>query len=141
MFLVKIGQGTRFKLRLPLTLLVSEVLMVRIAGQTMAFPINTVKTLRYIPSHQLAGETVSIAEKLLPLYRAYELLGGESPQQSEQAVVVLKSSQGDMALVVDEFVHMEEISMRSLGQTLKGLGYIAGATLSESRRGYLALRP
>ncbi len=137
----QMGQGTRFKLRLPLTLLVSEVLMVRIAGQTMAFPINTVKTLRYIPSHQLAGETVAIAERLLPLYRAHELLGGEPPSQSEQAVVVLESSQGSMALVVDEFVHMEEISMRSLGQTLKGLGYIAGATLSGQGEVILLLDP
>jgi chemosensory pili system protein ChpA (sensor histidine kinase/response regulator) len=137
----QLGQGSRFTLTLPLTLLVSEALMVGVGGQVMAFPINTVKTLRYIPLQQLTGDKVTIAERLLPLYRAQELLGFPLPQKSELAVVVLETNQGEIALSVDEFINIEEISMRSLGQTLKGLGHLAGATFSSQGQVILLLDP
>lgn len=136
-----LGLGTRFTLRLPLTLLISEALMVRLGTQMMAFPINTVKTLRYLPAQQLTADTVTIAERLIPLYCGQELLGFPRPAVPEQGVVVLKTFQGEVAVTVDEFVNIEQISMRNLGKMLKGLGYVAGATFSSSGQVILLIDP
>ncbi len=136
-----LGQGSRFTLTLPLTLLVSEALMVSLGGQVMAFPINAVKTLRYIPVQQLMGDKVAIAERLLPFYSGQELLGFPMPQKAEQAVVVLESNQGEIALSVDDFINIEEISMRRLDQTLQGLSHLAGATFSSQGMVILLLDP
>jgi chemosensory pili system protein ChpA (sensor histidine kinase/response regulator) len=135
------GQGTSFQIRVPLTLLVSEALMVKVGQETLAFPINSVKTLRYVPVQQLVGEQVTIGEQLLPLYHAHALLGLANTSQAEKAVVVLETHKGTIALVVDEFMHIEEISMRQLGTLLRGLRHLAGATFSSQGQIVLLLDP
>jgi chemosensory pili system protein ChpA (sensor histidine kinase/response regulator) len=135
------GQGTTFQIRVPLTLLVSEALLVKVGPETLAFPINTVKTLRYVPVQQLAAEQVTIGEQLLPLYHTHALLGLPNTSQAEKAVVVLETHNGDIAMVVDEFIRIEEISMRRLGKLLSGMRHLAGATFSSQGKIILLLDP
>jgi chemosensory pili system protein ChpA (sensor histidine kinase/response regulator) len=137
-----LGKGTRFTLRLPLTLLVSEAMLIRSGGQTFAFPINTVKTLRYLAADQLTGSEVNIGEQLLPLYHLHELL--HLPVQAtgfERAVAVLETGSGQVALSVDDFAQIEEVVIKSLGETLQKLSYLSGATISSRGDVILLLDP
>ncbi len=136
------GKGTRFTLRLPLTLLVSEAMMVKGGGQTFAFPINTVKTLRYVAADQLTGSEVNIGDQLLPLYHLHELLHLPVQAQGfERAVAVLETGSGQVALSVDDFAQIEEVVIKSLGETLQKLSYLSGATISSRGEVILLLDP
>jgi chemosensory pili system protein ChpA (sensor histidine kinase/response regulator) len=138
----EMGRGTRFTLRLPLTLLVSEAMLVKSGNQTFAFPINTVKTLRYVAADQLTGSEVNIGEQLLPLYHLHELLN--LPMQSqgfERAVAVLETGSGQVAVSVDDFAQIEEVVIKSLGETLQKLSYLSGATISSRGEVILLLDP
>jgi chemosensory pili system protein ChpA (sensor histidine kinase/response regulator) len=138
----EVGKGTRFTLRLPLTLLVSEAMMVTSGGQNFAFPINTVRTVRYIAADQLMGSEVNIGDQLLPLYHLHELL--QLPLQAqgfERAVAVLETGSGQVAVTVDDFAQIEEVVIKSLGETLQKLSYLSGATVSSRGDVILLLDP
>jgi chemosensory pili system protein ChpA (sensor histidine kinase/response regulator) len=136
------GRGTRFTLKLPLTLLVSEAMMVTSGAQTFAFPINTVRTLRYIAADQLTGHEVNVGDQMLPLYHLHELLHLPLEAQGfERAVAVLETGSGQIAVSVDDFTQIEEVVIKSLGETLQKLGYLSGATLSSRGEVILLLDP
>jgi chemosensory pili system protein ChpA (sensor histidine kinase/response regulator) len=138
----ELGKGTRFTLRLPLTLLVSEAMIVKSGGQSFAFPVNSVKTLRYVAADQLTGSEVNIGEQLLPLYHLHELLQLPLGAQGfERAVAVLETGAGQVAVSVDEFAQIDEVVIKSLGETLQKLSYVSGATISSRGEVILLLDP
>jgi chemosensory pili system protein ChpA (sensor histidine kinase/response regulator) len=138
----ELGKGTRFTLRLPLTLLVSEAMMVRSGGQTLAFPVNTVRTLRYLNADQLTGSEVNVGDQMLPLYHLHELLQLRTQAQGfERAVAVLETGSGQVAITVDEFAQIEEAVIKSLGETLQKVSYLSGATISSRGEVILLLDP
>jgi chemosensory pili system protein ChpA (sensor histidine kinase/response regulator) len=138
----ELGKGTRFTLRLPLTLLVSEAMMVRSGGQTLAFPVNTVRTLRYLNADQLTGSEVNVGDQMLPLYHLHELLQLPTQAQGfERAVAVLETGSGQVAVSVDDFAQIEEVVIKSLGETLQKLSYLSGATISSRGEVILLLDP
>lgn len=138
----ELGKGTRFTLRLPLTLLVSDAMMVRSGGQTLAFPINTVRTLRYLNADQLTGSEVNVGDQMLPLYHLNELLQLPSQAQGfERAVAVLETGSGQVAVTVDDFAQIEEVVIKSLGETLQKLSYLSGATISSRGEVILLVDP
>lgn len=140
------GRGTRFTIRLPLTVLVSEALLVRVGSETLAIPVNAVKRIAAVPADQLqrAGraERVWVEDQPLNLLRLDRLLGltpGEEP--ARLCVVALRAAGRAIALAVDELLGKEEIVVRGLGDFLGGVGPFAGATLSEEGRLILLLDP
>jgi chemosensory pili system protein ChpA (sensor histidine kinase/response regulator) len=138
----EVGKGTRFTLRLPLTLLVSEAMIVKSGGQSFAFPINSVKTLRYIAADQLTGSEVNIGDQLLPLYHLHDLLQLPLGAQGfERAVAVLETGAGQVAITVDDFAQIEEVVIKSLGETLQKLSYVSGATISSKGEVILLIDP
>jgi chemosensory pili system protein ChpA (sensor histidine kinase/response regulator) len=138
----EVGKGTRFTLKLPLTLLVSEAMMITSGGQTFAFPVNSVKTLRYIAADQLTNREVNVGDQLLPLYHLHELLNLPLQAKSfERAVAVLETGSGQVAITVDDFIQIEEVVIKSLGETLQKLSYLSGATISSKGDVILLLDP
>jgi chemosensory pili system protein ChpA (sensor histidine kinase/response regulator) len=138
----EVGKGTRFTLKLPLTLLVSEAMMITSGGQTFAFPVNSVRTLRYIAADQLTGGEVNVGDQLLPLYHLHELLNLPLQAQGfERAVAVLETGSGQVAITVDDFMQIEEVVIKSLGETLQKLSYLSGATISSKGDVILLLDP
>ena len=115
-----VGRGTRFTIKLPLTVAIADALMVRAGGETFAIPLTTVGVMRLVrPTaiHDDGGrETVLIDEQPVDFIRLARLLAlPEEPLPGLIPVVVLRSLGKAFAVAVDELCGREEIVVKSLG--------------------------
>jgi chemosensory pili system protein ChpA (sensor histidine kinase/response regulator) len=132
------GVGTKFVIRLPLTLAIAQSLIVKLKDQEMAVPMNLVEeTTRfsYKDIQRAAGEEmVSLRGSLLKLVKLNELLGaGKFPKKDEtyrHPTLILGMAERRIALMVEEITGREEIVVKSLGEYLKGVKLFSGATIS-----------
>ncbi len=140
------GAGTRFTIRLPLTVLVSEALLVRVGSEILAIPVNAVKRIVAVPCDEVerAGraERVRVEDQPLDLLRLDRLLGlTPDEERARLCVVALRAAGRPVALAVDELLGKEEIVVRGLGEFLGSVGPFGGATLSDEGRIILLLDP
>jgi len=152
----ELGAGTRFTLRLPLTVLVTEALTVRVGTEVLAVPLNAVHVIATVGADGRRtgpdGAAALIEERWLPLIHLDRALGlPASPPGERPPVLALRGVGGLFACAVDQVLHKEEIVVKPLGAFLSGIGPYSGATVSADGRvtllldapalGELALRP
>ena len=138
------GLGTRFVLKLPLTLAIVQVLLVRVAGQDYALPLDSVlRTLSVAPEavqRVYDRELLFVEDEQVPLLWVAETLGlgdGGAPVDlggGNQWPVVLVDAGGETyALAVERLLGKREIVLKSLGALLQQVPCAAGATLLGER--------
>jgi chemosensory pili system protein ChpA (sensor histidine kinase/response regulator) len=139
-----IGAGTRFVIKLPLTVLVSEALLVRVAGETLAVPLNAVQTVTVVDAADVradaGGEAIVVdgdLVHLVPLDRVLVLPA--QPRGTHVHVLVLRAPGGALAVEVDEILKKDEMVIKPLGSFLDGVGPFAGATIGSDGRVMLLL--
>jgi chemosensory pili system protein ChpA (sensor histidine kinase/response regulator) len=138
------GRGTRFRIRLPLTVAISDALMVNVGAQTLAIPVPSVKgalNLRPEDVHTVDGvESVEIEGESVELVRLDRVL--QMPARAaggSLSIVTLRTGRKTLAVVVDEFLNKEEIVIKNLGAFLQGIGPFSGATVTGQGRVILLL--
>jgi two-component system, chemotaxis family, sensor kinase CheA len=143
------GKGTTLRLRIPLTLAIIPALIVRSVHQSFALPQGALSELVHVPPEQAAAMIEWIQDaplyrlrgKLLPLVFLDRLLAsgyvGERSNESESFIAVLDADGRRFGLVVDGLADPEEIVVKPLSASLKGIGLYSGATVLGS--GDLAL--
>ena len=132
------GVGTKFLIRLPLTLAIAQSLIVKLKDQEMAVPMSLVEeTTRfsYKDIQQAAGEEmVNLRGSLVRLLKLNELLGvGKFPKKDEtyrHPTLILGMAEKRLAVMVEAISGREEIVVKSLGDYLKGIKLFSGATIS-----------
>jgi chemosensory pili system protein ChpA (sensor histidine kinase/response regulator) len=138
------GEGARFTLRLPLTVLVSEALLVRAGGETFAVALHSVDHVTAVSAGQAQpgghGPTLAVGADVLDLVVLARLLGlPEVPRERRRPVLVLRIANRRLAVEVDEVLHKQDIVIKPLGPFLEGAGPYAGATVSADGRIVLVL--
>ena len=130
------GAGTRFSLRLPLTLAIIDGLVVRLGVERYILPTVAVReTLR--PAREDCftvegkGELIRVRQLLLPLVRLHRLLGlaGAGPDPWDALVLVVEHEGEARAFLVDEILGKQEVVIKSLGQLLQNRPGLAGGTI------------
>jgi len=139
-----VGEGTRFTLRLPLTVLVSEALLVRVGGETLAVALNSVHLVTAMSPDQVhtgpQGQALAVGAELFDLVPLAEVLGlPETPRGRRRPVLVLRAAGRLLAVEVDEILHKQDIVIKPLGRFLEGAGPYAGATVTADGRVVLLL--
>jgi len=132
------GVGTKFLIRLPLTLAIAQALIVKLRDQEMAIPMNLVEeTTRfsYKDIQRAAGEEmVNLRGSLVRLLKLNDLLGvGKFPKKDDNyrnPTLILGMAEKRIALMVEDIIGREEIVVKSLGDYLKGIKLFSGATIS-----------
>jgi two-component system chemotaxis sensor kinase CheA len=130
-----IGEGSKFTIRLPLTLAIIQALMIELNKEKYAIPLNNIKEISTINSENISmiqdQEVVLYREKTLPLIRLGDVLDVEDYEQKtgEMLVVIIKKGDQEAGVIVDKLVGQQEIVIKSLGKFLKGINVIAGATI------------
>jgi chemosensory pili system protein ChpA (sensor histidine kinase/response regulator) len=133
------GKGSRFTIRLPFTLAISQALIVRVAEETYALPLATVEGVVRLPRNIVArhlGKDAPLFEYGGQKYRFQQLgsfvgLGPTRLPESDvsMSVVLIRAGEHSTALVTDELVGSREIVVKSLGPQISGIRGIAGATI------------
>jgi len=132
------GVGTKFVIRLPLTLAIAQSLIVKFKDQELAVPMSIVEeTTRfsYKDIQRVAGEEmVNLRDTLIRLIKLNDLLGvGKFPKKDEafqHPTLILGTAEKRLALMVEDIVGREEIVVKSLGEFLKTVKMFSGATIS-----------
>jgi chemosensory pili system protein ChpA (sensor histidine kinase/response regulator) len=133
------GKGSRFTIRLPFTLAISQALIVRVAEETYALPLATVEGVVRLPRNIVArhlGKDAPLFEYGGQKYRFQHLgsfvgLGATRLPESDvsMSVVLIRAGEHSTALVTDELVGSREIVVKSLGPQISAIRGIAGATI------------
>ncbi|HEX9819901.1 MAG TPA: Hpt domain-containing protein [Methylomirabilota bacterium] len=140
------GAGTRFTLRLPLTVLVTEALLVRAAGEVLAVPLNAVHVIATLGTAARRagpdGDAALVEGRWVPLIHLDDALGRPpAPPSASLPVLALRGGGGLFACAVEQVLHRAEIVVKPLGAFLDGIGPYAGATVSADGRVTLLLDP
>ena len=133
------GKGSRFTIRLPFTLAISQALIVRVAEEAYALPLATVEGVVRLPRNIVArhlGKDAPLFEYGGQKYRFQQLgsfvgLGATRLPEADVSisVVLIRAGEHSTALVTDELVGSREIVVKSLGPQISGIRGIAGATI------------
>jgi len=130
------GEGTTFRIMLPITLAIIQALVVRAAGEQFAIPLTSVEESLRIYSRDVRTverrEVFTLRDFTLPLLRladAFHLYGDrEEGPDTKWFVVVTRSGEKVAGILVDELVRQQEVVIKSIGERLKTIPGIAGAT-------------
>jgi len=131
----EVGVGTSMKLKIPLTLAIIQALLVGVQEEHYAIPLASVlETVRISKDevYTVEGRSVMrLREDILPLVHIGDIFEVERILDSSEYayVVVLGLGTSKLGLIVDTLVGQEEIVIKSLGEFLKGIEGIAGATI------------
>jgi chemosensory pili system protein ChpA (sensor histidine kinase/response regulator) len=134
------GQGTSFKLVLPLTTAVTQVVMLRCGDATVAVPSTLIEIVRRASPEEIAQAYASgvyvLGDRPLPFFwlgALLQLSAGPSENAGRtRPVVVVRSAQQRVALHVDEVLGNQEVVVKNLGPQLSRLPGLAGMTLLAS---------
>jgi len=128
--------GTTFSIRLPLTLVVSQALMIQYQGQHLAIPVAAVQESIQLDSGNVLVDDdrkyLKVRGKLLPFINLDEILHFEEAEKSEDQfpyALVLHDAGISMALGVTKITGRQEIVIKSLGTHLQNIEYISGGTI------------
>lgn len=128
----EVGKGTKFTLRLPLTLTLAETFLVSAAEQTCAIPQSFVTEVMQVPSGEIRTvnrvEVVPYRSGLLPLVRLSALFGLTADARERNSVLVLSSERGSKGLLVDRIHGQREVVVRAIRDPLLQVPGIMGAT-------------
>ena len=144
----KRGQGTQFLIHLPLTLAVTNVVMVRSGDVRYAIPSAMVEQVRQVKMTDMEAlhreKKVDWQGNSYPLHFLPHLLGHTEVVQENQlrnAVLLIRGGEQRIALHVDELVGNQEVMVKNIGPQLARLPWIAGATVLGNGETVLILNP
>ena len=134
----ELGRGSRFILRLPLTLAILPTLLVHAGGDPYALPLARVQEVLHAPRSALGWidgrPTLDRRSHTLRLLDLRQWLGAPAPDENLLTIVLLQRGDSRFGLVVDEVRGREEVVIKPLPKGLRGLPGYAGATLTGDGR-------
>lgn len=129
-------QGTRFTLRLPLTMAIIDGLVVQVGKERYILPAVAVReTLRPAASDcftvQGQGELIQVRSQLIPLLRLHRLFrtGNGDRHPTEALVMVVEHEGKQQGLLVDDILGKQEVVIKSLGDSFQKIKGLAGGTI------------
>ena len=156
-------KGTTFMLYLPLTLLISDILLVGVGREHFAVPTESIRAIERLPKDimqlgmaggQQEQPTVIFNEMTIPVFHLAELLGMQltplstemhanslTSQADNHLMLILETAGRYYALLLDSILDIEEVIIKSLSKRLDSLDYLLGATLSSYGDVVLLLDP
>jgi chemosensory pili system protein ChpA (sensor histidine kinase/response regulator) len=142
------GIGTKFTLNLPLTLLISTALMVRVGDQRYALPLPSIREILVPPAgavDNISGTPVLQlgAGEAIEIKSLAQMLGAEPlPHDGPTPIVVIRTAKGVLGLEVDGLLGLHEIVIKTLGslRLFQGSCY-SGATIDPEGRVILVIDP
>ena len=134
------GEGTCFRITLPLTMAIIDGMVVRAGRERYIVPLTHVhESVRPrqndVSSHTGLGQVLNLRGEAMPMHRLARLLGDNSPPQidnREETAIVVRSGTHPYAIIVDEIVGRQQVVIKKLGDELANVkGMSGGAILGD----------
>lgn len=135
------GQGTTFRLKLPLTLAIIDGLVVGVGADRYIVPIFAVKemlrpTEGMVSTIENRREIALIRDRVLPVVRLHRKFSvrPDSEDPLESLLIIAESQESEFCLMVDKLIGKQEVVIKSLGETMRNItGVAGGAILGDGR--------
>jgi two-component system chemotaxis sensor kinase CheA len=134
-FETRLGRGTKTSIKVPLTLAIIKAILVKDSGQTFTIPTSQVSEIVKAKKTdiKLLGKTdaIVVRGKVIPVAHLHKLLGleGSNEEEFELLITYLGDEKTKLGLVVDAVLSQQDILVKPVSETLKGLKGISGATI------------
>ena len=131
----KLGEGSTWVIRLPLTLAIIQALMVIIGEEKYAIPLDSIQSIEDVTPSDLKlvenREVINLRGSVTPIIRFNEVLDTASTKSPDEDMVVVIARKGDqqVGLVIDELMGQQEIVIKPLGKYTAKCKFISGATI------------
>lgn len=131
----KLGEGTKFTVRLPLTLAIIQALMVEVRDEKYAIPLNSIVTIEDVMVSDIKyvqqKEVINLRGTVIPIVRLDEVLDCAPREEEPENLVVVIVKKGDKqtGLVIDNLLGQQEIVIKPLGKYINIHKMISGATI------------
>lgn len=131
----KLGEGSSWIIRLPLTLAIIQTLMVTIGNEKYAISLGSIETIEDVQTDDIKlvqnKEVINLRGNVIPLIRLHDILDIPQPEDKKESLVVVIVKKGDnhAGLIVDELIGQQEIVIKSMGKFIKKSKIISGATI------------
>ena len=129
-----LGGGTKFTMKLPLTLAIIQALLVRVANELYSIPLDSVIESQRIDATDVrtvhGGEVITLRGQVVPLIRVGEFFQLTNARDPDKVMIVIVGLQGrQVGLVVDSFQGEQEIVIKPLSDVIGRIAGISGATI------------
>ncbi len=134
----KLGRGTIFSLRLPVTLSVMRAALAEIAGELYAFPLAKLERIVRVPIEEIrpvqGKQQFTLDEMSVGLVRGIDILKLSAAAQDEKvlSVVVVGQDHSLCGIVVDRFIGEQDLVVRPLDPRLGKVPHISAAAVTEA---------
>jgi two-component system, chemotaxis family, sensor kinase CheA len=126
------GQGTRFTIELPLTLMITDALIVEISDQLMAIPQITLREIIPLDLGVVTrlenNEVMSYRGRVMPLVNLRALFKLTDRPSDKRHVLIVGNDNQQAGLVVDRLIGLREIVVHPIADPLITVPGVAGAT-------------
>ncbi|NLW22304.1 MAG: chemotaxis protein CheA [Tissierellia bacterium] len=130
----ELDKGTKFIIRIPLTLAIIQALLIKLAHEIYAIPLSSITEITVINKNDIRniqGQEITLYRgKTIPVVRLNNLMGLEVENDSDECtVVVVRKGEKQAGLLVDSLIGQQEIVIKPLGKYLSNIKYLSGATI------------
>jgi chemosensory pili system protein ChpA (sensor histidine kinase/response regulator) len=128
--------GTRFTLKVPLTLIISQALFVRCSDISFAFPLSFVEEIRRVPAstiEEIGGKLLTkVRDVVTEVVRLDTQLGlaQVEPVNGFYHLVIVSVAGRSVGVIIDEVLRKDEIVIKNLGEYLRNVKLFPGATIA-----------
>lgn len=130
------GKGSKFTIRLPLTLSILDGQLISVGEQTFIVPlVSIVESLQVdtgLINHVAGGcDVFRLRNEYIPIIKLWEVFGVEPASRniSDSLLVVLEAGSQKVALVVDDLLGQQQVVIKSMESNYKKIDGISGATI------------
>jgi two-component system, chemotaxis family, sensor kinase CheA len=131
------GQGSTFRIQLPLTLLIIYTMLVKVGEETYAIPFNPIVEITTVTKDEVSAlhgqKVIQFRGQVVPLVYlkdVFQVPDVESVEEDDYLfIVIVRKGEKNVALVVDSVIEQQEVVLKSLGGFLNNLYAISGATI------------
>ena len=133
----KVSEGSKFKIRLPLTLAIIQALLVKVGEEIYAIPLGSIDSTINITPGDIKTiqnqEVILLRGQIIPIVRLDKVLNIPDAPCADEAeelyVVIVHMGDRKAGVIVNTLIGQQEIVIKSLGKLLAGIKVMAGATI------------
>ena len=131
----EVGKGTRFRIELPASLLVSKGILAAVGGQQVVLPMETIRTMVKLPStviRTVKGQHIAhVRGDVVPVLSLAQALcfGQSRAVQDEVSLAIIDAASGPYGLIVDSFLGELEVVVKPLAGVLAQVPEYVGAAI------------